>query len=86
MPVIIEGLTPDELLAVPGADFEALVLTSEPLAFRAGTAEVLGQFEVRENRLMVELAHIDGGGEGVLPTLESLAHRYAPRRLLLEIE
>lgn len=86
MSVKIEGLTIDELLAVPAADFEALVLTGEPVAFRAGTAEVLGQFEVRENRLVIELAHIDGGGEGVLPTIASLARRYAHRRSLAEIE
>jgi hypothetical protein len=34
----------------------------------------------------VELAQIDGGGEGVLPTLTSLAHQYAMRRGLKRVE
>ena len=86
MPLRIEGLTPDEILDLAEGEFEALVLTGEPLAFRAGTAEVLGQFEVRGSRLLVELAHLDGGGEGVLPTIASLARRYARKRSLTEIE
>lgn len=61
MAVTIEGMTPEEFLALPDRDFQTLVLTGEPVAFRAGSAEVLGQFEVREQRLVIELAHIDGG-------------------------
>jgi hypothetical protein len=86
MPVRIEGLTPDQILDLPEADFEELVLTGQPVAFRAGTAEVLGQFQVQDNRLMIELAHIVGGGEGVLLTIASLARSYARRRSLPEIE
>ena len=39
----------------------------------AGTAEILGEFKVKGESLIVELAQIDGGGEGVLPTLSLLA-------------
>jgi hypothetical protein len=78
--VLIEGQTPDELLELPEGELDALVLTGKPVAFRAGTAEILGQFEVVDGRLVVELAHIDGGGEGVLPTLRLVARRLARRR------
>ena len=82
----IEGLDPEELLALPAEEVDALILTGEPVSFQAGSAEVLGLFEIRDGRLVLELAHIDGGGEGVLPTLASLARRFAARRSLTEIE
>ncbi len=86
MSVRIEGLTPQELLALPDQDLRALVLTGSPVTFRAGSAEVLGQFELLGQRLVIELAHIDGGGEGVLPTIASLASRYAAKQSLAEVE
>jgi hypothetical protein len=36
--------------------------------------------------LIIQLAQIDGGGEGVLPSLWLLAHRYATQHHLTEIE
>ena len=82
----IEGYTPDEILALPDEQLDALALSGEPLIFRAGSAEILGEFQVRDDSLFVELAQIDGGGEGVLPTLTSLAHRYARKRGLGRVE
>jgi len=82
----IEGYTPEEILALPDAQIEAFFLMGTPLAFRVGTAEILGQFEVKAERLILELAHIDGGGEGVLPTLAAIAKRYAQRRHLKAVE
>ena len=67
--ITIEGYTPDEVLALPDDELEALIMTGEPLAFRAGSAEILGEFRIIDACLRVELAHIEGGGEGVLPTL-----------------
>ena len=78
--------TPDELLAMADDELDVLVLSGEPITFRSGTAEVLGRFERCEGRLVMELAHVDGGGEGVLPTLYALAHRYARSRGLGEVE
>jgi hypothetical protein len=40
--VTIEGFTPEQLLARPREELNALVLCSKPLVFRVGTAEVLG--------------------------------------------
>jgi hypothetical protein len=84
--VTIEGFTPDEILSIPDVDLDAWVFSATPIVFRAGTAEVLGQFQVVESRMTAELAHIDGGGEGVLPTLTMVLRRIAARRGLKEIE
>lgn len=82
----IEGYTPEEILNLPDGQLEAFAVSSETLIFRAGSAVVLGEFKIRNGSLLVELAHIDGGGEGVLPTLTSLAHRYARKRGLKKVE
>ncbi len=75
-PILIDGLTPDEILALPEDHIAALVAVG-PIVFRAGSASILGQVHLKSDRLVVELAQIDGGGEGVLPTLWLLAERYA---------
>ena len=82
----IEGYTPEEILDLPDDQLDALVLSGEPLVFHAGTAEILGEFKIKGESLIIELAQIDGGGEGVLPTLTSLTHRYAKRRGLKKVE
>lgn len=82
----IEGYTPDEILALPDEQLDGFVLTGEPLVFRAGSAEIPGEFKIRGGSLLVELAQIGGWGEGVLPALTSLAHRYAQRRGLEKVE
>ena len=85
-PLTLDGLTPDEVLALPDDAIEALILCGEPLIFRAGTAEILGRFWVEGESLVLELGYIDGGGEGVLPTLAVLAERYARRRRLTTLD
>lgn len=82
----IEGYTLDELLTLPEAEVDAFVFTDAPLVLRTGSAQVLGQFRLTAGRLTVELAQIEGGGEGVLPTLWVLAERLARRRGLSEVE
>jgi hypothetical protein len=84
--VLIEGYTPEEILLLPDAQFETFVFTGEPLIFKAGTAQILGEFRLKSDRLTVELAQIDGGGEGVLPTLAALAERLARKRAVTQIE
>lgn len=82
----IEGYSPDEILRLPDEQLDALAFSGEPFVFRAGTAEILAEFKVTGESLILELAQIDGGGEGVLPTLTLLAHRYARRRGLKKVE
>ena len=84
--IIIEGYTPAEIAEFAVEEIEALVITGEPLTLQIGSAEVLAEFRQNENCLRVELAHIEGGGEGVLPTLWLLVERYARSRGLAEIE
>ena len=82
----IEGYSPEEIISLPDEQLDGFVLAGEPLVFRAGTAEILGEFKIRDQSLFVELAQIDGGGEGVLPTLAALARRYAKKRGLKKVE
>ncbi|OJT20627.1 hypothetical protein BO221_32105 [Archangium sp. Cb G35] len=84
--LLLEGHTPEEILQLSDEELRAFVFLDEPLVFQAGSAQVLGQFQVRAKRLVVELAQIDGGGEGVLQTLWSLAERYARSRGLDAVE
>lgn len=84
--ITIDGHTPNEWLAMPAAEIDALVLNARPFVFKAGSAEILGSFEVVGSSLRATLAHIDGGGEGVLPTIWVLAERFARQRSLNTIE
>ena len=82
----IEGYTPEEILSLPEDQIEAMVFAGDPIVFRAGSAEILGEFKIKGGSLIIELAQIDGGGEGVLPTLGSLAQRYAKHKGLKKVE
>lgn len=82
----VEGYTLEELLAWPAEVVNSFVFTDESLTFCVGTARVLGAFRVTHDRLVVELGHIDRGGEGVLVTLAALCARYARINELREIE
>jgi len=75
--ILFDGFSDDEILNLPPEQIEALVLNGEPLVFRIGTATILGEFRRDENRVVVELAQIEGGGEGILTSLGSLVNRYA---------
>jgi hypothetical protein len=80
--LLLEGYTADEVLGLPDAALRALVLNDEPLVFKVGS----GQFKAMGDTLLVELGHVDGGGEGALPTLASLVARYAGREGLRFVE
>ena len=82
----IEGYTAGELLELPDREIDQLVFVAEPIIIRAGSAEILGSFKKLDDRLVLELAHIDGGGEGVLPALSSLAASFARKRGLRTLE
>ncbi len=75
--ILIEGFSGAEILRLPEEQIEALVLTGRPVVFKVGSATILGEFRHDRRRLIVELAQIEGGGEGVLVLLRSLARRYA---------
>ena len=84
--ILFEGLDEEEILALSAEDIEGLILLGEPLVFRAGSATILGSFRVQGEQLVLELAQIEGGGEGVLIAIASLARRYAILRGLSSVE
>lgn len=84
--ITVEGYTADEIVKLAQAELHSLFFSDQPLAFHVGTAEVLGQFRVVDGRLVVELAHIEGGGEGILPFLASMEERCARALHLSSVE
>jgi len=84
--VLIEGYLPSELPDALGPELEAQVVNGRPLVARVGTAEVLISLALDGHVLRAEIAHVDGGGEGVLPTLIPVIVRFARRRGASEIE
>jgi len=81
-----DGLSDAEILALPRSEVEALILIGEPLVFTVSSALILGTFKQKSKRLHIELAQVEGGGEGVLLSFASLAKRYARLNMLSEIE
>jgi hypothetical protein len=84
--ILFEGFSRDQILQLPAEQIEKLVLTGEPIVFAAGSARILGEFRLQNNRLVVTLAQIEGGGEGVLPSLWRLIEDYAKSRSLEGVE
>lgn len=84
--VSIEGFTPDEILGLSDAELAGLVPLGRPVVLVAGSAEVLGEIREQGDRIVVQLAHIDGGGEGVLSTIAVVCQRYARTRAFASIE
>ena len=84
--ITFNGLTSEEIPALPDEVLERSVVSGEEIVFEAGSADVLGRFWVVENALVLELGHIDGGGEGVLPAIAVIAKRLATRRRLETID
>ena len=80
-----EGLTAEELLQLQDDEIDILVLSGNPIVFAVGSAKVLGSFAIRERVLHVELAQIDGGGEGVLLAIGALCQRFARQRSFVSI-
>ncbi len=84
--ILIEGYTPEEILSYSDHEMADLIFFDQPVVFRVGSATILGEFSQTPRRLTLELAQIDGGGEGVLPAIWTLAEKYARQRGIAEIE
>jgi hypothetical protein len=76
----IEGLSLDAVKALPPEDVDALLAFGRPITFRMGSATILAEFNRVDSDLSVNLAHIDGGGEGVLVSLWKVIATYARDR------
>ena len=81
-----EGYSIDDLFDLPLEEFDAYLFCDEPLVLKIASAEILAQFTKTSERLTLELAQIDGGGEGVLLAISHLAERLCKQRALQEIE
>lgn len=84
--ITFAGLTADELLGLAQDEIDALVLTGRPVVFTVGSAQVLGSFAIEDSKLRIELAQIDGGGEGMLIAIAALCRRFAKQRNLAAVE
>jgi hypothetical protein len=82
----VDGCTPEQILNMSDEEFKAFIFVDKPIVFHIGSAEILGEFKIEIEKLIIELAQIDGGGEGVLPIVASLSKKYARNRKLKEIE
>jgi len=80
MPLTIDGLSIVEFESLTDEELDAFVFCGRPISFRIGSADILGQFESFGDRVWLEFAHIDGGGEGALPLILRLASSYAKSR------
>ena len=84
--VRIEGYTSEELFALPIEELDAVMLAGRPIVVRVGSASLLAECRGDGESLVVDLAHIDGGGEGALPTIVAFVERYARSRQYARIE
>lgn len=73
----VEGYSGDAILELVNTDLHDTVFSGQPIVFRVGSAQVLATFRLGPGELTVELAHIDGGGEGVLVFLTNLLRKLA---------
>ena len=51
--------------------------SGQPIVFTVGSAQVLATFRLVPGELIAELAHIDGGGDGVLVFLSNALRKFA---------
>jgi hypothetical protein len=84
--IFFEGFSAEEILALPAGQIDALILNGEPHVLRIGSATVRGEFRRSSGRLVIELAQIEGGGEGILTALSALALRYAKQQKIEAVE
>lgn len=76
----VEGISLAELKALPAEELDTLMAFGKPISFHIGSANVLAEFNRGDTELSVNLAHIDGGGEGVLLRLWKAVEDYARSR------
>ncbi len=75
---LIEGFTEKEINElIQSEEFLNIIFSDEPVIFKAGSSEILGNFKKQENELTITFSHIIGGGEGVLLKLMNMFRDYA---------
>ncbi len=76
----VEGIPLKALKALAKDELDTLLAFGRPISFHIGSANILAEFNRHEVELSVNLAHIDGGGEGVLVVLWKAVETYARDR------
>ncbi|HYF03232.1 MAG TPA: hypothetical protein VEC36_07640 [Patescibacteria group bacterium] len=75
--ILIEGNNANQLLEMlDEPSFKNEIISGKPIVFKIGNAQILAQFEENDNSAVIDLVHIDGGGEGVLLAFINLAKSY----------
>jgi len=82
--LLIDGIPAKTLVTLP--ELEDLVVVDRPIVFSIGKAQLLAQFSRKDSVLMVEIAVVEQGGEGVLPTLIETIEAAAKTRQYNAIE
>ncbi len=78
--LLIEGFNELEIAELSKSEeFQAIVFSDEPVIFKAGTSEILGQLKKGDTKLEITFSHITGGGEGVLLKLMNLFRQFAKK-------
>ncbi|MEO5930713.1 MAG: hypothetical protein ABIR47_12325 [Candidatus Kapaibacterium sp.] len=73
-------------MEMPSEDLDELLLRGKPIIISVGSATVLAEISRNDRTLTIHLAHIDGGGEGILPLFIGMARQYAVERKFSRIE
>ena len=84
--ITFDGLSSDEVLSLSEEELNALVFCNEAVVVNIGSSQILGRFSLEEGRIVIELAQVDGGGEGVLPAIGALASRIAKKMGLPQVD
>jgi len=81
----VEGYSADEILELVTTDLREIVFSGSPIVFRVGSAYVLATFRLSHDQIVAELAHIDGGGEGVLLFLSRLVRQFGGQNRIASV-
>jgi len=81
----VEGYSADEILQLVSTDLREIVFSGSPIVFRVGSAQVLATFRLSPDQIVAELAHIDGGGEGVLLFLSRLVRQFGGQNRITSV-
>jgi hypothetical protein len=81
----VEGYSADEILEFVTTDLREIVFSGSPIVFRVGSAQVLATFRLSPDQMVAELAHIDGGGEGVLLFLSRLVRQFGAQNRIASV-
>jgi hypothetical protein len=85
--ILIDGMSEEELLElVKEKEYQEIIFMDEPIIFKAGTSEILGQFNKDATSMEIILSQIEGGGEGVLLKITNLFREFAKSQAIQEID